>query len=141
MKLATQDQGLREVFPLTEEWHSQLAVLVGGLLLLVLGSELLVSWFVRKYVKSTGDGPDEENATTSHKGVGRVIGKCENLLVFVFVQLSSFDGLGLVLAAKSIARMEAIRRNASYYLGGTLLNFVWSLIVSLAVRLVAFGPP
>lgn len=134
---------LSSVFPVVDGWAAQVAVLAVALLVTVVGSELLLRWFVRTCV--TLPPPSAEPAAgpspTDEKGAGRVIGKCENLLVFVFVQLGSFDGLGLVLAAKSIARMEAIKKNASYYLGGTLVNFTWSLVIALLARLLVFGPP
>lgn len=139
---AQEQPSLQQMLPLIEDWRWQLVVLLAGFLLLVVGSDLLMRWFVARHVPAPArQDPEQPQSPTDHTGVGRVIGKCENLLVFALVLLCSFEGLGLVLAAKSIARMDAMRKNPSYYLGGTLLNFVWSLFVSLALRLIVFGPP
>lgn len=76
---------------------------------------------------------------TRADGVGRVIGKCENFVVFVLVCLGQYEALGLVLAAKSIARMQDMKSNPSYYLAGTLLNFVCSLAGGLVARALVLG--
>lgn len=140
---------LRDHFPLIHDWRAQAIVLACCVGILLIGSELLMRWFVANFVDqstSRGSSPLAPNAAnpsspTDEAGVGRVIGKCENALVFIMVMLGAHDGLGLVLAAKSIARLDAMRKNPSYYLGGTLVNFVWSLSIALATRLVVFGPP
>lgn len=131
------ERPLSSVFPLLDGWRAQ-AVAVGlCLVLAMLGSEWLLRWYVKRYVRQAPAEAGE--SPTDAAGVGRIIGKCENIIIFTLVCIGSFDGLGMVLAAKSIARMEAIRKNPSYYLGGTLLNFVWSMLAGLLARALAIG--
>jgi hypothetical protein len=66
--------------------------------------------------------------------LGTVIGKCENILVITFVLGGEFTALAVVFAGKSILRAEDIRGNPEYYLGGTLVNFTYSLVWSLLLR-------
>jgi len=64
-----------------------------------------------------------------------VIGKCENILALSFILAGEATGLALIFAAKSIVRKEEIQKNPSYYLGGTLVNLVWSVLMGFAIRL------
>lgn len=137
-ELAEGVRSLWEVFPVIHAWYWQATTIVGALTATLIGSELIMRWYVRRYVKSTVAEPGTESPTDT-AGAGRVIGKCENIIIFVLVMLGHFDGLGFVLAAKSIARMDAMRKNPSYYLGGTLVNFVWSMLVGLLARVLVVG--
>lgn len=70
------------------------------------------------------------------RDVGRIIGKCENVLVVTFVVANAFTALALVFGAKSIVRREDMQNNSKYYLAGTLVNFTYSLLVGGVLRLV-----
>jgi len=114
---------------LESRWHRLIAV-GAGLLFTVLTSGVVVRRVVR---------PTPEQATL--RG-GSVIGKCENLIAFAMVLLGEETGLAIIFAAKSLVRGGAIREspeNASYYLGGTLVNLVWSMSVALLVRAMVIG--
>lgn len=80
--------------------------------------------------------PEPEPAGGARRyDAGAVIGKCENLLTLTFVLMDQITGLSLLLAAKSIVRKEKIEQDASYYLGGMLVNLVWSLLMGYAILL------
>lgn len=70
---------------------------------------------------------------------GMIIGKCENIITVTLVLLSQETGLALIFSAKALVRKENIQSNPGYYLGGTLVNFVWALMVSFVARLFIFG--
>lgn len=56
---------------------------------------------------------------------GRRIGVLERLILFMLIAMNQYAALGLVLAAKSIARYDKITKDekfAEYYLLGTLLS-------------------
>lgn len=65
-----------------------------------------------------------------------VIGKCENLITVTLVLSGNEAGLALIFAAKSLVRSDAIKRNPGYYLGGTLVNLVWGLLVASIARVL-----
>ena len=67
-----------------------------------------------------------------------VIGKCENLIALTFVIAGELTGLALIFAGKSIVRAK--EENQSYYLGGTLVNLVWSIAMGMLMRLAVVGP-
>lgn len=71
---------------------------------------------------------------TGHDGAGRAIGILERTLTLALILYGEWAAIGLLIAAKSIARFEEIkiRRFAEYYLIGTLA----SLLVALAVGFV-----
>ena len=66
---------------------------------------------------------------------GTVIGKCENILALTFILADETTGLALIVAAKSLVRKEDIQKNPGYFLGGTLVNLVWSVIMGFAMRI------
>lgn len=94
---------------------------------------------VRKLI---GDPPSKDTPQgklTHRTDPGAVIGKCENILVMALVLMGQYEGLGLLFAAKSIARMEQSKENPSYYLGGTLVNVTWSVLVAMLTRVTLLG--
>jgi hypothetical protein len=69
---------------------------------------------------------------------GRTIGALERALGLTFVLLGEYGALGLLIAAKSVARFKALedREFAEYFLVGTLASILLALVVGVAVRLV-----
>jgi hypothetical protein len=70
---------------------------------------------------------------------GKWIGIFERLLVFTFVIVGHFEGIGFLIAAKSILRFNDIkgheaRKEAEYILIGTLMSFALSIMIGLIVR-------
>lgn len=68
-----------------------------------------------------------------------VVGKCENILTLTFVIMNEMTGLALIFAAKSLVRKDDIEQNPGFYLGGTLVNLVWGVLVGVLARLLLFG--
>lgn len=68
--------------------------------------------------------------------LGRLIGVLERLLVVTLVLEEAWAGIGLLVAAKSVARFKELddRRFSEYYLVGTL----GSLLLAIGVGLAAF---
>jgi hypothetical protein len=69
---------------------------------------------------------------------GKWIGIFERILVYTFVITGHFEGIGFLIAAKSILRFNDIkgneaRKDAEYILIGTLMSFAASIIVGLIV--------
>ena len=83
--------------------------------------------------------PPDPSIPRARFDAGFVIGKCENLLILTMTLLGELDGLSLILGAKTIARIDAIKSNPSYYLGGTLVNLVFSFAMALLIRLLISG--
>lgn len=78
--------------------------------------------------------PDTVTAE-SLPGAGRVIGLLERGLIFALVLLGQPEGVGLLMAAKSILRFGAVKDDRSlseYVIIGTLASFGWALIAAYA---------
>ena len=68
-------------------------------------------------------------------GAGRVIGQLERGLIFALVLLGQPQGVGLLMAAKSILRFGAVKDDralSEYVIIGTLASFAWALLVAYA---------
>ncbi len=73
------------------------------------------------------------------KGAGRLIGIFERAIIISLIFAEAYSAVGLVLAAKSIARFERLKKRdfAEYYLIGTLASISFGIIVGLLTLAVA----
>ncbi|MGE4504223.1 MAG: DUF3307 domain-containing protein [Desulfovibrionaceae bacterium] len=74
---------------------------------------------------------------------GNWIGMLERTLILIFVLVSSWEAIGFLITAKTILRFREIqgtaeRKVAEYILVGTLMSFLWAIVVGLGTaRLLA----
>jgi len=78
----------------------------------------------------TGDFAIEDPASLA--AAGRLIGRLERALILLFVLVGQPDGIGFLIAAKSLLRFgemarEHDRRVSEYVIIGTLASFGWGL--------------
>ena len=78
----------------------------------------------------------EAGETQAVRVSGAVIGKCENFLALTFVLSGELTALALVFTAKSIVRLDAMKRDPQYYLGGTLVNLCFSILMGYVLKYV-----
>ena len=79
---------------------------------------------------------DPEQDASLPKG-GQLIGRLERLMILMLVLAAQPEGIGLLIAAKSILRFgelarEADRRASEYVIIGTLASFAWAIATSSA---------
>lgn len=69
---------------------------------------------------------------------GRIIGVLERAVALTLLLLGQYGTLGLVVAAKALARFRALddRDFAEYFLIGTLASLLHALVVAVGVRLL-----
>lgn len=69
---------------------------------------------------------------------GRAIGALERALTLTLVLLGQYTAIGLIIAAKSLARFRALedREFAEYFLVGTLASLLLALLVGVGIRIV-----
>lgn len=83
-------------------------------------------------------------STNGIENAGKYIGILERLFVFSFVLMSFWEGIGFLLAAKSIFRFGDLRKNkdvklTEYILIGTLLSFGLAILIGLGyVKALAY---
>lgn len=108
-----------------------LMVLLTGLILATRAGGFAVGLLMEPFTPHLGRG----DAGKSLPGAGRVIGNLERGLIFALVLFGQSQGVGLLIAAKSILRFGAVkddRRLSEYVIIGTLASFGWALVVSFA---------
>lgn len=79
------------------------------------------------------------NGKTSLSEAGRWIGIFERILILTFVVTSHYEGIGFLIAAKSILRFNDLKgndthRETEYVLIGTLMSFSISIFTGLVVK-------
>lgn len=105
------------------------AAVVLGLILAVLRGGMTVTALVLRSFPSLPLDP-----VTAR--MGRTIGLLERALMLLLVSLGQWGAVGLVVAAKSVARFEALKERhfAEYYLIGTLTSLLIAALGGLALR-------
>lgn len=131
-------------FPLVHGLHWQALIIIAAFLLTLSMSGKMIQWFVLpKRKPEPARDPmhidPERHEREERERVGRLIGKCENILILTMILLGEFTGIGLVFTAKALARSEDIKKDAGYFLGGTLVNLVWTMAVALLAKMLAIG--
>jgi hypothetical protein len=128
-------QGLG-IGPLEMCGYCRVMLCIGAVVFTMLTSGLVFRLTIQRAVErqSSDNKPSQQMLST-----GVWIGKCENIVVVLLVLLDQFGTLGLVFAAKGIAQQQNVRDNTAYYLGGTLVNFVWGLMVGVIARAMVSG--
>ena len=82
-------------------------------------------------------GPDED---TSLPLGGQMIGRLERLMILTLLLAGQPDGIGLLIAAKSILRFSEVsegdRRASEYVIIGTLASFAWAIATASATTML-----
>lgn len=112
--------------------HNELAVMVTGLMFLLVTSGVVVR-IVMDYINH-----DRGQLMGYQIRTGKVIGKMENILVYIFVLGGAYTALALVFVAKGVVTRDEGDDNkySQYILAGSLTNFTYSLLISEVVKLL-----
>jgi hypothetical protein len=146
--------GVLEVSPVVPAaWLSPIAawgVILAGLVFNGKGGTAVVRSLLRRY-PTLVPVPQGDPTLPRVEGLpsrddyemGRTIGVLERLIVYLLVLAGQWAALGLVLAAKSIARFPELKnqRFADYYLMGTLASMLTAIAVGMLVVLAVFRSP
>ena len=121
---------------------SQCAIVLAGYVVTILTSGCVVRHFICISGR-TIESEQDKGAIKAKYDLGAVIGKCENFLTITLILANAFTGLALIFSAKSIIRREDIQKDPAYYLGGTLVNFSYSVLIGFLIRvlLAVIGHP
>lgn len=98
-------------------------IYTSALLFLTVVSGIVMKELMSSWSKTLGDDNDE-----SLSNAGKYIGMLERIFVFIFVVTGNWEGIGFLLAAKSVFRFGDLkeskdRKLTEYILIGTLLSF------------------
>jgi hypothetical protein len=116
-------------------------LLLSGFIIATRAGGFAVGLLMEPFAPHLGKG----DASKSLPGAGRVIGHLERGLIFALVLFGQAQGVGLLIAAKSILRFGAVkddRRLSEYVIIGTLASFGWALVAAFAtLHALALLPP
>jgi hypothetical protein len=111
--------------------------IAAGYLVVTFPLSMLLSKATQRWRREAEVG--DMRTSISLNEAGKWIGIFERVLVFTFVISSHFEGIGFLIAAKSILRFNDIkgqeaRKEAEYILIGTLMSFSFSILIGLVIR-------
>ncbi|MFZ4928555.1 DUF3307 domain-containing protein [Chryseobacterium sp. Mn2064] len=99
------------------------------------------SIIIKILLSSWTPAPDGPNAiqTESLTSAGKYIGILERLLVFTFITVNHWEGVGFMVAAKSVFRFSDLaqakqRKLTEYVLVGTLLSFGLAALTGIIIK-------
>ena len=84
---------------------------------------------------SLSQGKEEEGSHCDIKGTGAIIGYLERMVMMVLLLLGEYAAIGLVIAAKSIARFNS-NVKAEFYIIGTFYGIITTIIPFALIWLV-----
>lgn len=110
----------------------QALILATSVFFLISPSGISIGAFTEQF-RNEFDGDD------SLKKAGMYIGWFERILVFLFVLLGQFGGIGFLFASKSVLRIASDsggdgRKKTEYVLIGTLISFTTAIIIGLITQ-------
>jgi len=99
------------------------------------------SIFIRILLSSWTPVPETQTSlqTESLSSAGKYIGILERLLVFTFIMVNHWEGVGFMVAAKSVFRFSDLaqakqRKLTEYVLIGTLLSFGLAVLTGILIK-------
>jgi hypothetical protein len=121
----------------------QYIIVAMGYIFTIATSGLIVRHFIGGTAGKSSDTDSDSSISKTKYDLGAIIGKCENFLIITLILASAFTGLALIFTAKSIVRSDDIKKEPKYYLGGTLVNFTYSVLMGffICILLSAIGHP
>lgn len=116
--------------------HHFLKILAGAVFL-----TMPASVFIRLLLSSWTPVPETTGniQTESLSSAGKYIGILERLLVFTFIMVNHWEGVGFMVAAKSVFRFSDLaqakqRKLTEYVLIGTLLSFGMAVLTGILIK-------
>lgn len=113
---------------------AQLWPILIGLVFLTTPASIVIKMLISTWTPIVGVNDN------SLQNAGKYIGILERLLIFTFIVTHHWEGIGFLIAAKSIFRFGDLqeskdRKMTEYILIGTLLSFSLAIMVGLALSL------
>lgn len=99
----------------------------------------VLGYATQRWRKDIDKNTDRSNTSLSE--AGKWIGIFERILVLTFVLSNHYEGIGFLIAAKSVLRFNDIkgdhmRKEAEYVLIGTLMSFASSIVIGILTHLL-----
>lgn len=122
------------------ETAPKVLILAAGIVLATNVGNILIGILVEPFLTALRGSPDQSlHESRGLTGGGKTIGKLERMLVLLFVLTAIPQGIGFLVAAKSIFRFGELkearnRMEAEYIIIGTLYSFIWGIFIAEIVK-------
>jgi hypothetical protein len=118
-------------------------ICLGGAFVVTILGSFFVSLYMETFAARLKTEHEKSEAGRPERGFpdgGKLIGQLERFLIYLFVLAGRPEGVGFLVAAKSVFRFgeltkPANRLEAEYITIGTLMSFSWGLAVALVTKL------
>lgn len=122
----------------TARFWGRIAFLVAAYWYATAGGVAVVRLVLRLVPVAARPGPGGIMVPEQELARGRIIGVLERALALTLLLLDQYGALGLVIAAKALARFRALdsRDFAEYFLIGTLASLLHAVLVAMGVRVL-----
>ena len=125
-------------FKLEDFFNDESLKIVTAIVFLTVPSSIFIKTMISIWTPITID--HSKIQTESLVNAGKYIGILERLLVFVFILVNHWEGVGFMIAAKSVFRFSDLaeakqRKLTEYVLIGTLLSFGIAVLVGILIRI------
>ena len=125
-------------FKLEDFFNDESLKIVTAIVFLTVPSSIFIKTIISIWTPITID--HSKIQTESLVNAGKYIGILERLLVFVFILVNHWEGVGFMIAAKSVFRFSDLaeakqRKLTEYVLIGTLLSFGIAVLVGILIKI------
>lgn len=117
--------------------NSDLLKVIAGAVFVTVPASIIVKMLISGWTPVTPNLTSPQ--TDSLANAGKYIGILERLLVFIFIVVNHWEGVGFMIAAKSVFRFSDLaeakqRKLTEYVLIGTLLSFGIAVMTGILVK-------
>jgi hypothetical protein len=119
-------------------WNRTNLILITAVLFLLNPASIVIKTVISKWTPGRGEhtAAATANIYRSLENAGQLIGMIERVLVLIFIFVGRWEGVGFLLAAKSVFRFGDLKdardtKLTEYVLIGTLLSFGMAIVTSL----------
>ena len=118
--------------------HPNFIKIIAGLIFVTTPASIIVKTLISGWTPVTPNATAAQ--TESLSNAGKYIGILERLLVFIFIAVNHWEGVGFMIAAKSVFRFSDLaeakqRKLTEYVLIGTLLSFGIAVVTGILVSI------
>lgn len=118
--------------------NSDLLKVIAGAVFVTVPASIIVKMLISGWTPVTPNLTSPQ--TDSLANAGKYIGILERLLVFIFIVVNHWEGVGFMIAAKSVFRFSDLaeakqRKLTEYVLIGTLLSFGIAVMTGILVKI------
>lgn len=117
--------------------NTSIWIIISGYMFIIFPLAFILGFATSKWRDQITSRLDHSVITLTE--AGKWIGIFERILVYTFVITNHLEGIGFLIAAKSILRFtdlkgDTVRKEAEYVLIGTLMSFTASILTGLAAK-------